>query len=98
VLHVIQENVDEAKICHAGMCTLIENGLMNPINSAFRITQINGAILSDAQQEGCDVATPETCERLMKFLYEMQQQNPQGVLQAYSNLNGEVQKVLSAVM
>jgi hypothetical protein len=94
----IEENFDEAKICHAGMCTLIENGLMNPINDAFRITRIIGTILSDVQQEALDVATPDTCERLTNILYEMQQQNPQGVLQAYSSLDGEVQVALSTVM
>ncbi|KAG7348416.1 hypothetical protein IV203_017121 [Nitzschia inconspicua] len=91
----IAENFDEAKICHAGLCTLIENGSINPVNDASRITRLIGAILSDVQQEGLDVATPDTCERLTKILYDIHQQNPQAVLQGYASLNGEAQEALS---
>lgn len=94
----IEENFDEAKICHAGLCTLIENGSINAVSDAYQITRIIGAILSDVHQEGLDVATPDTCERLTKILYELQQQNPQEVLQAYDGLSGEAQEALSAAI
>jgi hypothetical protein len=79
------------------LCTLIENGSINLNTEASKITRIIGSILSDVN-DGLDVASADTCERLMKILYEIQQQNPQGMQQAYAGLDYDVQNVLHAAI
>ncbi|KAL3905801.1 MAG: hypothetical protein SGILL_009530 [Bacillariaceae sp.] len=93
----LQEDEDEATICHAGLCTLIENGSINLVSEASRITKITGAILSDVQ-EGLGVASPETCERLLSIVNQLHHQNPQAVMQAYAGLDSDAQNILSSAI
>jgi hypothetical protein len=72
----LEEDEDEAKICHAGLCTLIENGSLDLVAEADKITRIIEAIFSDVQESSLDVATPETCERLSNIMNLMHKQNP----------------------
>lgn len=59
----IQQDDDEAKICHAGLCTLIDSGMINVQKEAHRLIGIIELILADIE-DGEEVATPETCQRL----------------------------------
>lgn len=90
----IEQDEDEARICHAGLCRLVENGFIDLNVNAPRITSIAGSILSDVD-EGIDCADSDTCERLMKILYEMQTSNPNGMQQAFAGLDSNVQIAIS---
>ncbi len=90
----LEQDEDEAKICHAGLCRLIESGMINAQTEAARITTIAGSILSDVQ-EGIDLADADTCERLMKVLYDLQNSNPQAMQQAYGGLDASIQNAIS---
>mmetsp|Transcript_26074 Transcript_26074/g.53613 ORF Transcript_26074/g.53613 Transcript_26074/m.53613 type:complete len:1200 (-) Transcript_26074:141-3740(-) len=89
----LEQDEDEAKICHAGLCSLIESGLIDPRVETSRITKIVGSIISDVQG-GLDLADADTCERLMKILYDLRSQNPQGMQQAFAVLDPEIQNVI----
>jgi len=93
----LEQDEDEAKICHAGLCRLIENGFIDAQADAARLTCIAGSILSDVQ-DGIDLADGDTCERLMKILYDLQSSNPQGVQQAYAGLDPSIQNVISSAV
>jgi hypothetical protein len=60
---------DEAKICHAGLCDLVEGG--ESIELSLLSNKAN-AILSKVQ-EGEDLATPETCDRLNAIILHCSQ-------------------------
>ena len=93
----LEQDEDEAKICHAGLCSLIENGFVDLKVEAPRIISVIGSILSDVN-EGVDIAEGDTCERFVKILYEMQQQNPQGMQQAFAGLDPSVQNLVGSVV
>ncbi len=88
----LEQDEDEARICHAGLCRLIESGMINAQAEAARITSIAGSILSDVQ-EGIEIADADTCERLMKILYDLQ--NSQGMQQAFADLDPTIQNAIS---
>eukprot|EP00531_Pseudo-nitzschia_arenysensis_P003060 CAMPEP_0116153080 /NCGR_PEP_ID=MMETSP0329-20121206/21031_1 /TAXON_ID=697910 /ORGANISM="Pseudo-nitzschia arenysensis, Strain B593" /LENGTH=303 /DNA_ID=CAMNT_0003649919 /DNA_START=31 /DNA_END=942 /DNA_ORIENTATION=+ len=90
----LEQDEDEARICHAGLCRLIESGMINTQTEAARITTIAGSILSDVQ-EGIDLADADTCERLMKILYDLQSSNPQAMQEAYGGLDASIQNAIS---
>lgn len=89
----LEQDEDEARICHAGLCRLIESGFINPQAETQRITSIAGSILSDVD-EGIDIADDETCERLKKILYGMQKTNPNGMQQAFAGLDPTIQNAI----
>jgi hypothetical protein len=94
----IQQDDDEAQICHAGLCHLLESGAIDLSKEAARITRIISEILSDVE-EGEAVATPDTCERLTNILYQMQQQLPAHTMQqAFAALGPESQNAVSAAL
>jgi hypothetical protein len=90
----LEQDEDEARICHAGLCSLVENGLIDTHAEAPRITSIAGSIIYDVQ-EGIDIADGDTCERLMKILHDMQRSNPHGMQQAVEGLDPSIQHVIS---
>ena len=60
---------DEAKICHAGLCDLIEGGEAVGIELTAQVVE---NILKKIQEEE-DLATPETCQRLNAILHHCNQ-------------------------
>ena len=90
----LEQDEDEARICHAGLCKLIENGFIDLQSETLRITSIAGSILSDVQEE-IDIADGDTCERLIKILYDIQNINPQGMQTAYMGLDSTIQNAVS---
>lgn len=94
----IQQDDDEAKVCHAGLCDLIENGSVDLTANAIKVTQIVGQILSDVE-DGEEIATPETCERLTCILQTMGTDLPQETMQqAFSMLGEDAQHAVSMAM
>ena len=73
----IQQDFDEAKVCHAGLCTLIESGSIDLGVEANRVTRIIREIIADVQ-DGEEIASPDTCERLTTIFYQLEKQFPQG--------------------
>jgi hypothetical protein len=50
-------------------------------------------------EDGEEIASPDTCERLAAILYQMQQQLPQETMQeAFASLAPEAQNIVSGVM
>lgn len=77
---------------------MIETGRLNLGAEAVRVTQIIGQILSDVE-EGEEVATPETCERLTAALQAMGNELPQDIMQqAYNSLGAEAQNAVTMAM
>ncbi|CAJ1951966.1 unnamed protein product [Cylindrotheca closterium] len=94
----IQEDEDEAKICHAGLCHLIESQVIDVSKNAVKICQIAGQVLS-AVSDGEEIASPETCENLVSILKVMRSDLPQDMMQqAYSTLHPEAQQAISAAI
>jgi len=93
----LEQDEDEAKICHAGLCSLIENGFIDIQAEAPRIISIAGSILSDVQ-EGINTASPDTCERLAKILYEMQGENSNAMQQVFVALDPGIQNAISSAV
>jgi hypothetical protein len=94
----IQQDEDEAKVCHAGLCRLIENGSIDLAANAVKITQIVGQILSDVE-EGEDIATSETCKKLTSILQSMGNELPQETMQqAFNTLGEDAQHAVSMAM
>jgi hypothetical protein len=89
----IQQDNGEAKICHAQFCSLVESGAMDLQSNAGHISQICGTILAEVQ-EGEELATPDTCERLATILYQMQQA---GAL-SLGSLDADTQGIVSGVL
>lgn len=64
---------------------------------SFRITTAIAAIFS-AVQEGENIATPDTCERLLGIMYRMQQNQPKAVQDVFDGLDETLQKGLQTSM
>jgi len=90
----LEQDEDEARICHAGLCRLIENGFIDLQAETLRITSIAGSILSNVQ-EGIDIADGDTCERLIKILYKIQNNDPHCMQRAFMNLDPTIQNAIS---
>lgn len=94
----ILQDYDEAKICHAGLCHLIENGTIPLDQEAVRLIRIIGDILVEVQ-EGEDVATPDTVERMSSILFQMQEGlAPSTLQQALGALGPEAQQIVGSVV
>lgn len=94
----IQQDNDEAKICHAGLCHLIENGTIALDQEYGPIARILGDVLVDVQ-DGEDVATPDTVERMSTILFQMQQGlAPSTVQQAFGGLSPEAQQLVGSIL
>lgn len=96
-LPILQDD-DEAKLCHAGLCHLVENGTIALDQEAVRVARIIGDVLVEVQ-EGEDVATPDTVERMSSILFQMQQGlAPSTIQQAFGALGPDAQQVVGSVL
>jgi hypothetical protein len=94
----IRQDEDEARICHAGLCGLVENGSIDLSSEAVQLVRIIGETLS-LVSEGEELATPETCSRFAHILVEMQNKVSGGVMQqAFGTLDSEAQSAINMVM
>jgi importin-5 len=96
-LPILQDD-DEAKICHAGLCHLIESGVISLSQESVRVAKIIGTVLVQVH-EGEDVASPDTIERLSSILFQMQQSLPPSTLQqAFVSMEPEAQQIASSIL
>lgn len=93
----IQEDYDEAKICHEGLCALIEKGDIDIQTNAKQLLNIFGRVAFDVS-EGEDVASESTCSRMASILTELQNRMEPAVLQSlFSELSLEAQNGISTL-
>ena len=93
----IQQDDDEAKVCHAQFCTLFDTDSATLLSPAYvpHMIHIIATILSDIDNDE-DVATPETIERFKTILFQMEQSVPASTLQqAFGALDGDTQNIVN---
>ena len=94
----LREDPDEAKICHAGFCDLVEKGSISVNSEANNVLQIVGEILGFCD-EGEDIATQDTCSRLAGILVQMQQHLPADKMNAaFASISPEAQNGIQLAM
>ncbi len=96
-LPILQDD-EEANICHSGLCHMIENGKIEMKDEAQRLTRIIGEVLLKVQ-DGEEIATPDTVERLSIILFQMHQGLPPCTMrQALEGLTPEAQDVVGSLL
>ena len=96
-LPILQDD-DEAHICHAGFCHLIETGVISLTHESVRVAKIIGDILVQVH-EGEDIASPDTMERLSSILYQMQQSlAPSTLQQAFGTMDHTAQQIAASIL
>lgn len=94
----LEEDFDEAKICHDGLCDMVDMGLVNIKAEYNELIRIIGDILSFVA-EGDRVASQSTCSRLMSIIDKIQQTvDANSIQSAFSQLDPNSQKALVAAM
>lgn len=94
----IREDGDEAKICHAGFCNLVEQGSVNLTSEATKVLQVVGEVLFFVS-DGETIASPETCSRLANIVVQMQQQLPGDRMnEAFATISVEAQNGINQAM
>lgn len=97
-LPILQDD-DEAQICHAGFCHLIETGIISLSEESVRVAKIIGDIFVQVHKEGEEVATPDTVERLSSILYQMQQSLSPSTLQlAFGGMDTDAQQIAASIL
>ena len=96
-LPILQDD-DEAHICHAGLCHLLETGVISPTLDSTRVAKIIGDIFVQVH-EGEDIASPDTMERLSSILYQMQQSlAPTTFQQAFGAMDADAQRIAASIL
>lgn len=94
----LREDPDEAKICHAGFCDLVERGSISVGSNATQILQVVGETLAFVADDE-DIASQDTCTRLANILDRMQQQlSPDAINAAFANISIEAQNGINLSM
>jgi len=94
----IEQDFDEAKICHDGLCDLVESNIINPQTEYRTLIRIIGKILV-LVSEGDEVASQNTILRLMSVIGKIQQTVDGNSIQtAFSVLEPEAQEALVSAM
>jgi hypothetical protein len=94
----LEEDLDEAKICHNGLCDLVDIGLVNISAEYNDLIRIIGNIMSFVA-EGDEVASQSTCSRLLGIIDKIQQTVEANSIQAaFSQLDPNAQQALVAAM
>jgi hypothetical protein len=90
--------LDEAKICHNGLCDLVDIGLVNITAEYNDLIRIIGNVMSFVA-EGDEVASQSTCSRLLGIIDKIQQTVEANSIQAaFSQLDPNAQQALVAAM
>ena len=94
----LEEDFDEAIICHEGLCDMVEMGLIN-INTDYNdLIRIIGGVLSIVA-EGYEVASASTCSRLLSIIDRIQQSvDGNSIQRTFSQLDPSAQEALVAAM
>jgi len=68
----LREDEDEAKICHEGLCDLVQNGSIDLGTEHDSLVRVMREALQLVQDEDEEVASPATCERFVAILNQLQ--------------------------
>ena len=94
----LQEDFDEAKFCHDGFCDLVENGELDLTQNLIKVLKVIGEV-TNAVNEGHEMATQETCGRFASIIAEIQTQVDASLIQqAFANLTEEAQNGINLHM
>lgn len=94
----LREDEDEAMICSAGLCDMIEKGVISTDIECGEILRVIGETL-ELVEEGEDLASTESCLRFAGILFKMQLEIPGDRMeQAFSALRAEAQSAVNAIM
>jgi len=94
----ITEDPDEAKVCHSGLCDLIDSKTLDPTATPAVITLV-AQILALAEGGEEDVATPSTISRLAGILRGVQEVSGGGALRgALSGMSEEDRNAVTKAM
>ena len=94
----LREDLDEAKFCHAGLCDLVERGLLDLAPFCGTLIRIIGETLA-LVEDGENVADSETCHRLVAILMHLQEHDQTGTVQSsYSSLSTECQDAIDVYL
>lgn len=94
----LEEDFDEAKVCHDGLCDMVDMGLVDIRAEYNNLLRIIGEILSFVA-EGDEVASESTCTRLLGVIDKIQQTVDANSIQAaFSQLEPNAQQALVSAM
>ena len=94
----LEADYDESKYCHDGLCDLVELNLINVQAEYGTLIRIVGKILASVS-DGEEVATQNTCARMMGVINKIQQSVDGNSIQSvFSALEPDVQQALVAAM
>ena len=94
----LEQDYDEAKICHDGLCDLVDSNMINVQAEYSTLIRIIGKILALVSEEEV-VASQSTCSRLMGVIHKIQQSVDNNSIQvAFSMIEPDSQQALVAAM
>ena len=84
--------------CHEGFCELIESGVLDLSSNAHLLISVIGEVIASVE-EGEEIASEGTCQRMAQIVRHMQEKIDGKVLQdAFSGLSLEAQNGISLIM
>ena len=90
----LHEDPDEAKICHSGLCDLVEQARIKIDSEYQQLVRIIGETLACVADDE-DIASAETCVRFGGILFRMQKEvQPQLIQSAFGALPVEAQTAI----
>ena len=94
----LEQDYDEAKICHDGLCDLVDLNIINVQAEYSTLIRIIGKILALVSEDEV-VASQSTCSRLMGVIHKIQQSVDNNSIQvAFSMIEPDSQQALVAAM
>ena len=94
----LEQDYDEAKICHDGLCDLVESNMINVQAEYSTLIRIIGKILALVSEDEV-VASQSTCSRLMGVIHKIQQSVDNNSIQvAFAMMEPDSQQALVAAM
>jgi len=94
----LEQDYDEARICHNGLCDMIDSNMINVQAEYSNLIRIIGKIFA-LVSDGEEVATQSTCSRLLGVINTIQQSVDGNAIQtAFGTLDEESQQALVAAM
>jgi len=92
----LEQDYDEAQICHAGFASLLDSGKIHS-DCASRVLRVIGDILA-LVEEGEEVASQETCRRLSSVVSELHKASPMSMNTALHELSPSSKAALRRVV
>ena len=94
----LEQDYDEARICHNGLCDMIDSNMINVQAEFSNLIRIIGKIFA-LVSEGEELATQSTCSRLLGVINTIQQSVDGNAIQtAFGSLDEESQQALVSAM